>query len=158
MQRRGFSLAEVVMVMVIIGVIVGMTAPFISTLLDSWLFNKNERDILFSARLAINRMVREIRQIKNVATIATFSSTEFNFFKTDNTQVDFKQTGNSLLLNADELADKLEDPGGLGFTYMDSEGNITNIKDNIRMVRIRLTISSGDNTVTVESLARLRNI
>jgi type II secretory pathway pseudopilin PulG len=158
MHRKGISLIEVVMVIVITGIIVAMTVPFISSLLDSWLLNKTERDILFSSRLAINRMTREIRQLKNVTSIYTFTGTEFDFSKIDNTRIDFKQTGNSLLLNSNELTDKLQSPGGLAFTYLDSGGNITSIKNNIRSVRIRLTLISGDSTITIESLARFRNI
>jgi prepilin-type N-terminal cleavage/methylation domain-containing protein len=158
MNKKGFTLVELIIVIVTVGIIVGMAAPFISAILDSWLFNKTERDVVFSARFALNRMVREIRQIKNVASIITFTNTEFDFLHIDNTRIDFKQSGNSLLRNSDELTDKLQNPGGLTFIYLDSSGNATSTKNDIRMVRIRLILVSGDSTVTIQSLARFRNI
>lgn len=158
MQEKGFTLTEVVLVIVILGIIVSMSAPFISASLDSWLFHKTERDVVFSARLALNRMVREIRQAKNPSSITTFTVTEFDFLRIDNTQVDFKQSGNSLLRNSNELTNKLQASGGLSFTYLDTDGNVATTKDNIRMVRVKLVLVSGDSSVTIESLARLRNI
>ena len=156
-NKEGFSLVEFIIVIVIIGAIAGMAAPFISTILNAWVFSKTERDIIFSARLSLNRMAREIRQIRNVASINTFTSTEFDFIHIDDNQIDFKQSGSLLLRNANELSDKLQNPGGLEFTYLDSDGNVTGVRDNIRMVRIKLILVSGSNNLTVESLARFRN-
>lgn len=143
---------------VILGIIVGMSAPFISTILDAWLFNATEREVVFSARLALNRMVREIRQVKNVASITTWTDAEFAFVHIDDTVIDFKPSGNLLLRNSNQLTDKLQSPGGLSFTYLDSAGNVTSIKDNLRMVRIKLTLVSGESTITLQSLARFRNV
>lgn len=154
----GFTLIELVMVIAIVGVIALVAAPFISTALDSWLFTQTERDIVFSARLAMNRMVREIRQIKNVASISTFTDTEFEFLDIDDTSINFQQSGNSLLRNSDELTNKLQNPGGLTFTYLDSDVNTTGTRDDIRMVRMKLVLVTGDSSITIQSLARFRNI
>jgi len=159
MPEKGFTLAELVIVIVIVGIIAGIGAPFISTILDAWLFNKDERDLVFSARLTMNRMVREIRQIKDVSSIVTFTADEFKFTHINNSSVDFKQSGNVLLFNSDELTNKLQNPGGLHFDYLKEDSiNETTIKSEIRMVRITLTLVSGDNSMALESLARFRNI
>ena len=73
----GFSLVEMLIVICILGVIAAVVTPLVIATMDSWLFNKTERDLVFSARLSINRMTREIRQIKDASYITTFTETEF---------------------------------------------------------------------------------
>lgn len=159
----GFTLIEVVLVIVIFGIVVGMVAPFIASVLDAWLLNRTERDLVFSARHSLNMMVREIRQIKNSTDyITTYTGTEFNFTDINNNPIDYKQSGNSLLRNSDELTDKLQictpGPCGLDFTYLDSSEAVAATKSDIRMVRIRLILVSENDSITIGSLARFRNI
>jgi prepilin-type N-terminal cleavage/methylation domain-containing protein len=172
MHKDGFTLIEVVWVIVIVGIIAAMAAPFVSSVLDSWLMNKSERDLVFSARHAINLMVRQIRQIESSEDhpdyITTWTAQEFNFTDINNNAIDFKQSNNQLLRNTDELTDKLQSctpgPCGLNFTYLDSSGTVTATKSDIRMVRIKLILTVpvssrlGSDTITIESLARFRNI
>ena len=154
----GFTLVELILVIVTVGIIAAVLTPFISSAVDSWFFTSTEREIVFSARLAMNRMVREIRQIKNTASITTFTSTAFTFQDINDTNINFQQTGSSLERNSYELTGKLQDPGGLEFTYLDSDGNSTETSDDIRMVRIKLILLLGDNSITIQSLARFRNV
>ena len=158
MSRKGFTLIELILVIVTVGIIAAALTPFISSAVDSWFFTSTEREIVFSARLAMNRMVREIRQIKNTASITTFTSTAFSFQDINDTNINFQQTGSSLERNSYELTDKLQDPGGLEFTYLDSDGADPDTQDDIRMVRIKLILLLGDNSITIQSLARFRNV
>jgi len=156
--NKGFTLTELVMVIVIVGVIAGLFAPLISAALDSWFFTKTERDVLFSTRLAMNRMVREIRQIKDTSSINTFTSAEFEFVDIDDNTINFQQSGTSLNRNSNELTDKLQNPGGLTFTYLDSDGAVTAVSTSVRMVRIKLILTSGDSSITIQSLARFKRV
>ncbi len=144
------------MVIAIVGIVAGMTLPFMVAAIDSWSINRSEREVLFSARLATNRMLREIRQIKETISINTFSSTEFEFIDLDDNLINFQQFGTALLRNSQEFTDKLEDPGGLTFTYLDANGNVTAISADIRMVRINLILTSGKSAINIQSLARFR--
>lgn len=157
MRRKGFTLIELVITILIIGVIGAILAPFIATTLDSWLFLKTERDTVFSTRLALNRVIREIRQIEDVSSITTFTSTEFEFDEVGSNTINFQQSGASLLRNSDELCDKLQDPGGLTFTYLDSDGNVTATAADIRMVRVKMILELEDSAITIQSLAAFRN-
>jgi len=147
------------MVIVILAIIVVASTPFITTVLNAWVFDKAERDMVFSARLSLNRMVREIRQIKNSTDyITTWTQTEFNFTDMNNNVIDFRQNSTQLLRNSDELMSMLNSSGGLNFTYLSSSGSTAAEKRAIRMVRIRLNLASGENNMVIESLARFRNI
>ncbi|MBU1727391.1 MAG: prepilin-type N-terminal cleavage/methylation domain-containing protein [Candidatus Omnitrophica bacterium] len=156
-NKKGFSLIEIVIVLVVVGVLTVMTVPFITSIFDAWLTNKTERDLIFSARSAMNMMTREIRQVKNLTNINTFTATEFDFYNTDDARIDYKQSGTQLLRNSDEVTDKLKASGGLNFTYLDANNTVTGTKADIRLVRIRLILESGIDNVTVENMARLRN-
>jgi type II secretory pathway pseudopilin PulG len=160
MRRQSFTLIELVMVITVVGIVSILLAPFISTAVDAWIFNNSERDVIFSGRLAMNRMVREIRRIKNTSSITTFTQTEFDFVDISNTRIDFRQSAASLLRNNDELADKLANPGGLTFTYLQSTNPdvVAAQKQDIRIVRIRLQLILGDSALNIQSSVRLRNL
>lgn len=158
MNKKSFTLIEMVLVTTILAVIAVAVAPYITIALDSWVVNKTERNLVFSARLATNRMVREMREIKDTASITTFTSTEFEFMDINDNTINYQQSTSLLLRNFDELTDQLQDPGGLTFTYLDSSGNPTATKNDIRMVRITLVLISGDISIAIESLAKLRNV
>ena len=158
MKKKSFTLIEMVLVTVILAAIAVMIAPFINVALDAWVVNKTERNLVFSARLATNRMVREMREIKDTDSITTFAETEFEFVDINDNTINYQQSSSLLLRNSDELAPMLQDPGGLSFSYLDSSGTPTGTKSDIRMVRITLTLISGDISITLESLAKLRNV
>lgn len=155
---KSFTLIELIMVIVLVGIIAGVITPFLANSFRYWVLTRSERDAIFSARLAINRMVREIREIKNVSSITVFTPTQFTFTDINDNSIDFRQSGSSLMRNSYELSDKLQNPGGLTFTYLDQNGNVTAVQNDIRMVRIGLILQKGDATVTLESLARFRNL
>ena len=146
------------MVIVIIGVLAWAMSPFIIASFESWALHKIERDLTFSARLSMGRMFREIRRTKDLSSITTFTSSEFEFQDNDSNTIIFQQLETSLLRNSNELTDKLQNPGGLAFSYLDSSGVVTAIKGDIRMIKVTLILQSGANSITVESLVRIRNI
>ncbi|MCM8771084.1 MAG: hypothetical protein NC936_04375, partial [Candidatus Omnitrophica bacterium] len=115
-----------------------------------------ERNLVFNARLALNRMVREIRQAKNIT--AQPNSTWFNFTDINNQTINFYQAGNYLYRNSDELTSLLDPSEGLIFSYFDATGNATNNTTLMRQVNIRLNLKSDEQAVNVESLVRFRNI
>ena len=91
----------------------------------------------------------------STASITSFTPTKFAFQDVNDVAISFEQLDNSLLRNSDELANKL---GSLEFTYLDANGAGTGTQDDIRMVRIRLILISAGNSITIQSLARFRNI
>jgi len=158
-NKRGFTLIELIMVIVLVGIIAGVIAPFMGNAFTYWALVRNEREAIATARMALARMTREIRHIEEVTSIDTFTATQFEFdrVKPDQTMddVDFELSGDTILRNSQELADNVS---SLAFAYLDADGNTTATQADIRMVQITLTVTVGEVSVTLQSLARFRNI
>ena len=157
MNKRAFTLIELVIVIVIVGITAGMAVPTVLHSVDSWLLVKEERDLLANSRVSLNRMVREIRQIKDTDSITTFTSGQFAFVDIDDNAIDFSQSGNQLLRNSDVLTRRLKTSGGLTFTYLDSDDIVTADKNDVYIVRINLVLESNNVEVDVRSAVNLRN-
>ena len=100
--------------------------------------NKIERNLIFNARFAINRLAREIRQARNITLQP--NSTWFNFTDVNNNTVIFYQSGNSLYRNSDELTNLLNSSNGLNLSYFDANGNNTTEIELMRRVGIKLNL------------------
>jgi MSHA biogenesis protein MshO len=60
--QRGFTLIEVVMVIVLIGIIAGIMAPFITQSIDAYTATRSRTELVAKGRLALERISREVRQ------------------------------------------------------------------------------------------------
>lgn len=61
-HQRGFTLIEVVMVVVLIGIIAGILAPFITQSVNAYSATRSRTDLVAKGRLALERINREVRQ------------------------------------------------------------------------------------------------
>ncbi len=130
---------------------------FIITSMQAWLLVSGRDAAVTSGRTALNRITAEMRRIKKAENIIIFSTSECQFLDLDSQNVDFRQSGGSLLRNSDVLAAGLTSPIGLRFTYLDATGEAVAVKQNIRSIRIWLSLNAGGQGATLESAARIRN-
>lgn len=154
--HAAFTLTEAVMAIVVIGILAVVSAPFITTTLDAWMITSTDRQLIFGGRVALNRMEREIRQLKNIT--GTPASTALNFTDVYNQTIVYSQSGNSLMRNSDELTNLLNGTGGLVFRYYNATGGETSNVTLMRRVGIRLNLQLHNSTVSLDSLARFRNV
>ncbi|KAF0134136.1 MAG: MSHA bioproteinis protein MshO [Candidatus Saganbacteria bacterium] len=156
-NKLGFTLIEMVIVMTVIAVLSAGISGFIMSAMDTWVFVKARESALASGRGAIERVVREIRRIKQPNTITTAEASECGFLDIDSAIVDFKQEGTNLMRNNDILATGLYSPNGLVFYYYDSNMAITTIKQDMRYIKVHISLFKGTQGVTLEDGARIRN-
>jgi prepilin-type N-terminal cleavage/methylation domain-containing protein len=154
----GFTLIETAIVISLLAVISFGIASFIMTSIQAWLLISQRDAVVGRSRTAMNRMVYELRRIKKPQNILTSEAAEVGFLDLDSQIVDFKQSGATLLRNADILATGLASPEGLRFTYLDATGEVTAVKQDMRSIRILLVLTSGTQLTTLESAARIRNL
>ena len=150
MIRRGFTIIETIIVVVLVGILSLFFAVYIREGFGAWQFLSGQKSITLSSRAALNRVVKELRQNTE---IKTHTSKEVSFLDVDNNVVTFSQSGSNLLRDSDILLQNLQD---LKFTYLDKDGNETAIPSDIRVIRCRLTVVKGENKFVLESAARIR--
>jgi len=153
---KGFTIIEVLVVIVILAVAAGALTPVIRMGIDSWVFARDQKEILAEGTLCMNRMIAEIRQITEVLAapnehmcvyVLLIDSTPlpFSFYQSGTTQLyrtDYATSTDTIL--SDNLKGSNQ---GLVFIYLDEEMNDLGYPGNgsdrlkIRHIRIRLTLS-----------------
>ena len=158
MNNKGFTLIELIMVLVILSIFSFTFATFISEATDAWFFIKSRSTASGTARYALNRITSELRRINNPSQISTMNASECQFTSIDSSSVNFKQVGTNIQRNSDILASGAVNPNGLIFTYLDSAGGTTAVSSEVRSIRVRVSIFRNQETSVLESSARIRNL
>lgn len=146
------------MVIVLSGIIAFSVGGFILSSMKAWLLISGRNSLAASARFSMNRMVSELKRINRPQSIFLMNTAECQFIDIDVEMVDFKQSGTELLRNGEVLASNVSSPEGLRFTYLDADGSPTDYILDVKTIRVQLSLSSGDQAVTLESSARIRNL
>ncbi|MFA5113057.1 MAG: prepilin-type N-terminal cleavage/methylation domain-containing protein [Candidatus Margulisiibacteriota bacterium] len=157
-DKKGFTLVEAIIVFTLVAILSFGMANFIVTLMRGWVLISSRDAAAGKARAAMNRMLTEIRRTKKPQNITTYTTAELQFLDLSSQTIDYKQTGTNLMRNSDILATNLVTPEGLRFTYLGSTGEVTAVKNNIRTIRIWLSLYGGTERITLESAARIRNL
>lgn len=155
-EKGGFTLIEVVMVIIISGIIFGIGANIITSALYSWDLLNLRKDLVFKSRVGMNRMVREIRQARP-SEILEASATDLRFTDPNAGVIEFKLDGTFLKRNNDILSDNLKSSDGLQFVYWDANGAMTTDPNNIRRVEISLSFQKGSALFNYRSGTTIRN-
>ncbi len=71
---RGFTLIEIVIVIVILSMVSGITVYFVVNSLKVYAMSARQKELLDEGKLALERMVRDIRDAKSITTPASGSS------------------------------------------------------------------------------------
>ncbi len=103
-EHRGFTLIEVIMVIVIVGIIAGLAAMIISHGVRAYSDEAARSDVHYQARLAMERMVREIRMIRSRTDIAAMTTTNLVFTDVYGNTVGFDYTAPPALRRWDGAA------------------------------------------------------
>jgi len=172
MNKKAFTLIEFIIVMAVVGIIAGVAVPFAVIAIDGWVATTQLTDLSYQARFSLLRMTREIREL-NATDLATnlvaFTAINIRFINMNGEEIRYQQNNNNLRRRYrtspsagweswNNLCDKLQDPGGLTLVYLDEDGVVTAVKADVRMVKITLVLISNNQAITVESLARFRNL
>jgi prepilin-type N-terminal cleavage/methylation domain-containing protein len=155
-MKKGFTLVEIVIVIVMMAIVSFFIAVYMREGINAWQYMCGQKNITLSTRAAMNRIVKELKRAKQNTNITTHTTTEITFLDVYNDTITFSQEGTVLYRNSDILLEGLLDPGGLVFTYLDKDGNVTAITNEMRVVRCRLTVVEEENRFILESAARIR--
>lgn len=162
MNKRGFTLIELVLVITLIGIIAGViTLPLVEGV-TVWFQAITREGITESGRIAIERMTREIRNTRRTAannpciSSATATSFVFSNYSSDcSNSITFDISGTNIRRSGINLADNVQ---FLEFRYYDGSNVTTGVLANIRRVSIEIVSTRGGETARKYSEVYLSNM
>jgi len=169
-NQKGFSLIEMMVVVVILGLIVLGLVTFFTGGVKSWVAGQSQLTAQRNARQAMDRMVREIREGKNVESgsdddtiivsipnLGSELAYDVTYDLSGTTIVRIKGTTNLLIDNVLKIS------GESIFKYYDSIGTEVTSPDtdsNVSKVHINLKVDVDDDNkpdITLNTDVNLRN-
>ncbi|MGD8940122.1 MAG: prepilin-type N-terminal cleavage/methylation domain-containing protein [Gammaproteobacteria bacterium] len=148
--QQGFTLIEMVMVIVILGVLAALTAPIFSQGLTAARLTTENLSTLAKLRYATERLAREIRQVNNNGSgydVSTMTPANMVFTKVDSvsTIVSITVAGGDITLGYSSPAvtgTLTDEVSSASFVYYDSSGAVTANNVDLAFVEINLTLQN----------------
>jgi len=156
-NKKGFSLIEMMVVVVILGLIVLGLVTFFTGGAKSWVAGQSQLEAQRNARQAMDRMVREIREASDI--IASSTSLEINFNTPWSINLKYSWSGNKwepIYKGTNPLINNVQ---SLTFAYFDSNGSSVT-PENASKVHIDLKVDvdrDDKHDVSLNADVNLRN-
>jgi len=156
MNSRGVTLIETIVVIVLLAIMGLFTFQFVGSGVETYIIAANQAGLLAEAKLAIERMAREIKDANIILVPASGSSgSSMNFIRSHSTVVDsdtditYQKSGGTL-----ERKRGTNPPEPLAGNV--SSFTVTNDSNEIKIV-LTLSLAGGEN-VTVQTKAYPKNL
>ena len=163
---KGITLIELVIGMVLIAIIALVVANALSTGITGFFVIDNRKEALDQARVAMDRMAKEMRNLKNSTSVTTGNATQFCFTMLDGTNnnvlVNYSYTSSNTNIKRKEAGD-VACPSGEGqtlatniaaatfsFAYIKANGDAESLFSSVTTKRIRIIIPCTISGETVE--------
>ena len=146
--QRGFTLIELVLVIMILGIIAAISSKTLSQGFSAYLAGRYVIEADGQARLALERMAREIHVIRSPTDIstATASPGQLTFNDINGNNITYNLSGSSLMRNSQILADGIN---SLTFSFFDVNGASTATPSLIRFITIALNVTLNNTNFTI---------
>lgn len=174
-NQSGFSLVEMLAAMAVIGFVLGGVLLLQQQGQQAYLFGSNRVEVQQNARVALERMARDLRA---ATSITTAEAANLVFASKDSSGNDvpmqYQLTGTDLNRTCTCPGDPTDGTltliggvGALAFTYKTQAGTTTSTAADVRMIDISITTETeesvasyapGNRAVTADTTVRLRNI
>jgi prepilin-type N-terminal cleavage/methylation domain-containing protein len=148
-KKNGFTMVEVVLVIILVAILAGVTGNIIMQGADSYRLQYYRRDLMYQAKNALNRMDKEIRMVRGHAAtdILTLTANDLEFVSVNGDTIRFSLSGDNIVRTLNGIANILcKDVSGLTFSYLKKDGTAALTAEDVWSIVIGLTVS-GNETI-----------
>ena len=162
-NSSGFTLIEMVIVIVLVGILGTIAAMIIMQGVRAYSVEKSRSNAHYQAKIAVERMAREIRLIRSTADIPVMNGTLLRFTDMNGTQMGFRLNGGNIERTEDNavswqtLATNITGTGGNIFTYRDNNRAVTAAPASLWLVEIQFTATQGMESIDMHTAVHPRN-
>lgn len=175
-NSKGFTLVEIVITIVLVSIISGIAAMIILQGVRVYSDEQSRSDVHYQARLAMERMAREIRMIRSssefgainspgvlvLGTITNNPSNVFSFMDMTGTQITYSLTVATATLNRTAGGTNALAQGvtALSFTCFNNAGGpVANgaVSTSVWTIEIDMTDTQGSETISMRTRVHPRN-
>ncbi len=166
-NSKGFTLIEIVVTIVIVGIIGGIAAAIIAQGVRAYSDGQSRSEVHYQARFALERMAKEIRMMRSRAAapvndIPSMTGTLLEYRTTDGLLVGFQLSGGSIQRREasgawQTLAANITAPGGNLFVYRDAAGAAGAAQASLWSIDIVFTASQAGETLDMRTRVHPRN-
>ncbi|MDP3143159.1 MAG: type II secretion system protein [Thermodesulfovibrionales bacterium] len=158
--KKGFTLIELVMTMVLIGIIAYIVAIALSTGIKAYFTTDFRKEALDQSRIAMERITREIRNVRSLGTsvdadgfidaeIGTANATQFCFNDVSGNTISFRYDGSNNIYREEWT------PANLAACPSAGGGNI--LAENVTALNFQYVLANGTITQTPDTLPALQD-
>jgi len=152
--ERGFTLIEIIIVIVILSIVSGITIKFLIDSLKIYTMTVNQKTLFDEGKLALERMCRDIRDARIITSVTASSIT---FERTNATAQD--SAGESIIFRWNGGTNPLEKvKAGTGYPMASNVTafTVTNATNEIQL-QLTLQLTSGEN-ITLQTKVYPKNL
>ena len=156
LRPLGFSLIELIVVVVVLGIVASMGAVVVRDGMLGFLIGRETTSADWQARLALERIARELRDVaapssSNIAAGACGTST-FTFSDITATPISYTLSTTTLQRNGQPLADNVT---GLSFYCLQSDGQTyTTTPSAVYYVSVSMIVSTANTSATYRTTVK----
>lgn len=159
--KRGFTLIEIILVILVVGCVTFIAAPLIDSAIESWSFVTYRSELWQSSELAFLRMSTDIKEIRGSSDVIAADAQTFRFITIGGEDVTYSLAGGTLNRNGIALISGLD---AFSFSYFDHNMNeiespaISPMVTDIKIVRLYMVNGPTGSTFAMQTDVHPRNI
>jgi prepilin-type N-terminal cleavage/methylation domain-containing protein len=158
----GFSLIELIMVIVLLGVVAAVAAPVLSGGFRAYFIGRDITETDWQARVALERMSRELRTVRAPADLTLTSASDITFTDVDGNSIRYCMgtvagcpgAAGELMRNTQPLAAGIS---GLTFSYLTRAAAATGVAAQVFYITVAFTATQNTVSKSFQTTASPRN-